>query len=200
MADGTSYPVNSNISDAIIEINDYTDHITLDAIPLTAYDIILGEPWLSDKNCHINWRERLVTISHGDRTLCLSVHKRPSTSTLQHGSPTSIVLSSKAFANSLQPSDELYVAVIQQVDEMSTSNTATTTFSTQASWIADEYADVFSEPSSLPPHREYDMTIELQPGASPPFQAPRPMSAPMLDELKSQLTKLQEGWITADVH
>jgi hypothetical protein len=198
MADGTSYPVNSNVSDAIIEINDYTDHITLDAIPLTAYDIILGEPWLSDKNCHINWRERLVTISHGDRTLCLSVHKRPSTSTLQHGSPTSIVLSSKAFANSLQPSDELYVAVIQQVDEMSTSNTATTTFSTQASWIADEYADVFSEPSSLPPHREYDMTIELQPGVSPPFQAPRPMSAPMLDELKSQLTKLQEaGFIVA---
>ena len=91
-----------------------------------------------------------------------------------------------------------YVAVIQQADEMSTSNTATTTFSTQASWIANEYADVFSEPSSLPPHREYDMTIELQPGASPPFQAPRPMSAPMLDELKSQLTKLQEaGFIVA---
>ena len=40
MADGTSYPVNSNVSDAIIEINDYADHITLDAIPLTAYDII----------------------------------------------------------------------------------------------------------------------------------------------------------------
>src|SRR5690349_18480138 len=40
MADGTSYPVNSYVSDAISEINDYTDHITLDAIPLTAYDII----------------------------------------------------------------------------------------------------------------------------------------------------------------
>jgi hypothetical protein len=62
-----------------------------------------------------------------------------------------------------------------------------------ASWIAEEYADVFSEPSRLPPHREFDMTIELQPGASPPFQAPRPMSAPMLDELKSQLTKLQQA-------
>ena len=123
MADGTSYPVNSNVSDAIIEINDYTDHITLDAIPLTAYDIILGEPWLSDKNCHINWKERRVSISHGDRTLCLSVHKRPSTSTLQHRSPIPIVLSSKAFANSLQPSDELYVSVIQQTDETSTRNT-----------------------------------------------------------------------------
>src|ERR1700736_6461478 len=62
-----------------------------------------------------------------------------------------------------------------------------------ASWIVDEYADVFTEPSSLPPHREYDMTIDLQPGASPPFQAPRPMSAPMLDELKAQLTKLQDA-------
>ena len=81
---------------------------------------------------------------------------------------------------------------------MSTSNATSTALSTQSSWVADEYADVFSEPSSLPPHREYDMTIELQPGVSPPFQAPRPMSAPMLDELKSQLTKLQEaGFIVA---
>src|SRR4029077_7740952 len=47
--------------------------------------------------------------------------------------------------------------------------------------------------STLPPHRELDMTIDLQPGASPPFQAPRLMSAPMLDELKSQLMKLQQA-------
>src|SRR6266436_4422303 len=71
MADGTSYAVNSGVSDAIIEINNYTDRITLDIIPLTAYDIILGEPWLSDKNCHINWKDRRVSISHGDRLLCL---------------------------------------------------------------------------------------------------------------------------------
>jgi hypothetical protein len=81
MADGTSYAVNTRVTDAIIEINDYTDRITLDTIPLTSYDIILGEPWLSDKDCRINWKERRVSITHGNRLLCLSVHK-PSTTAL----------------------------------------------------------------------------------------------------------------------
>jgi len=199
MADGTSYAVKSSVTDAIIEISNYTDHITLDTIPLTAYDIILGEPWLSDKDCHINWKERCVSISHGDRLLCLSVLKPSITSTRHSRASTSTVLSSKAFASNIQLSDELYIAVIQRVEQQSSvNNTASSiTSSPQTAWIADEYNDVFSEPSSLPPHREFDMTIDLQPGASPPFQAPRPMSAPMLDELKSQLMKLQQaGFIT----
>src|SRR6202011_5206626 len=92
MADGTSYAVSNSVSDAIIEINNYTDRITLDSIPLTSYDIILGEPWLSDKDCHINWKERCVSISHGDRLLCLSVHKYSTPSLRQRTTPTSTVL------------------------------------------------------------------------------------------------------------
>src|SRR2546425_1101225 len=118
---------------------------------------------------------------------------------LSHCNPTiSTVLISKKFAKKVEPAEQMYNDVVQSVYQQaatsytsSTSNSITTTTSTL--WIAEEYADVFAEPSTLPPHRDFDMTIQLQPGAAPPFQAPRPMSAPMLDELKSQLKKLQDA-------
>jgi hypothetical protein len=35
--------------DAVIQITGYRDTITLDEIPLSSYDVIIGEPWMSTK-------------------------------------------------------------------------------------------------------------------------------------------------------
>jgi hypothetical protein len=98
----------------------------------------------------------------------------------------------KASARGLQPTDELYVALVQPTTPQAKppSLFPTTRMDPPTVW------DVFSEPSTLPPHRSFDLPIDLQQGgAPPPFQAPRAMSAPMIDELRTQLTKLQAGFM-----
>jgi hypothetical protein len=191
MADGRDYPVEFVIKDAVIQVNEYVDRITLDEIPLSSYDVILGEPWLSDKNCVINWRQRQIVITHEGGVLHLNAELPPPSQT----SPTSAVLGGKSFARNISAADELYIAVVQRVegDGLPLVPPLPPSYSPEAEWIGQQYDDVFIEPSTLPPHRDVDMKIDLQPGAAPPFQAPRPMSAPMLDELRKQLTKLQSA-------
>jgi hypothetical protein len=64
MADGTVHHIQSAVEGAQLVINDYNDTITLHELPLAHYDIILGEPWMTDKSCIINWPQRRVDITH----------------------------------------------------------------------------------------------------------------------------------------
>ena len=57
--------------------------------------------------------------------------------------------------------------------------------------VVDEFADVFPEElPELPPRREIDFTIDLQPGMSPISMAPHQMAPAELRELKTQLQEL----------
>lgn len=48
-------------------------------------------------------------------------------------------------------------------------------------------------PKRLPPRREVDHKIELEPGAKPPAKAPYRMAPPELEELKKQLKELLDA-------
>ena len=64
--------------------------------------------------------------------------------------------------------------------------------------ILKEYLDVFSEEqaNTLPPHRKYDLEIQLQPITSPPWGPIYPMSALELLEMKTHLKdNLANGFI-----
>ncbi|KZV38061.1 hypothetical protein F511_44529 [Dorcoceras hygrometricum] len=58
--------------------------------------------------------------------------------------------------------------------------------------VLDESQDVMPAklPRNLPPRREVDHMIELEPGAKPPSMAPYRMAPPELEELRKQLTEL----------
>ena len=55
--------------------------------------------------------------------------------------------------------------------------------------VLEEFKDVMPAelPKELPPRREIDHAIELEPGAKPPAFAPYRMSPPELEELRRQL-------------
>ena len=64
--------------------------------------------------------------------------------------------------------------------------------------IIREFEDVFPDdlPSGLPPQREIDHRIELEPGQNPPSRPTYRMSQPEMDELKKQLSELMDkGYI-----
>ncbi|XP_077221970.1 uncharacterized protein LOC143855791 [Tasmannia lanceolata] len=59
--------------------------------------------------------------------------------------------------------------------------------------VVSEFLDVFPEDlTELPPHREIDFTIDLEPGTLPIFKAPYRMAPAELKELKEQLFELLE--------
>lgn len=67
--------------------------------------------------------------------------------------------------------------------------------------IVREYPDVFpKELSGLPPNRQIEFTIDLEPGAAPVFKAPYQITQNELQELKIQLQELLElGFIRPSV-
>lgn len=53
-----------------------------------------------------------------------------------------------------------------------------------------EYADLFEEPKTLPPHRDLDHTIPLIPGATPPQVRPYRVPQHQKKEMEDQINKL----------
>ena len=64
-----------------------------------------------------------------------------------------------------------------------------------------DFQDVFpAELTGLPPHRDVDFTIELEPGNRPISRAPYRMAPSEIAELKTQLEELVEnGYIKPSV-
>ncbi|GKE80526.1 hypothetical protein Tco_1550526 [Tanacetum coccineum] len=61
--------------------------------------------------------------------------------------------------------------------------------------VLDEFKDVMPMelPKKLPPRREVDHTIELEPGSKPPAKSPYRMPSPELEELHKQLKELMDA-------
>lgn len=53
-----------------------------------------------------------------------------------------------------------------------------------------DYAGLFEEPASLPPHREFDHTIPLKPGTDPPHSKPHRVPRHQKQEMEEQIKKL----------
>lgn len=63
--------------------------------------------------------------------------------------------------------------------------------------VLTEFRDIFEEPTELPPHRQYDHAIILEPGAVPVNCRPYRYSPLQKDEIERQLTEmLRTGVIT----
>ena len=62
--------------------------------------------------------------------------------------------------------------------------------------VVSEFQDVFQDISGLPPAREIEFCIELQPGTMPISRAPYRMAPAEMRELQTQLEKLRaQGFI-----
>ncbi|XP_028112688.1 uncharacterized protein LOC114310793 [Camellia sinensis] len=140
----------------------------LRVMEMSNFDIILGMDWLSAHRAVINCHQRKV-VAHtqdGTRFQFKGDRQDPMASTKQRtqwcdqiaGRITSLILNEEG-----QGELELLRIVC-------------------------EYADVFpTELPGLPPTREVDLSIELQPGTTPISMAPYRMAPAELRELKTQL-------------
>src|ERR1700676_1220663 len=91
---------------------------------------------------------------------------------------------------------QMYLALVKVVEQDSAETKVTVHF--DAEKINSEFKDVFPDdlPCGLPPKREIDHRIQLEPGQNPPSRPPYRMSQTEMDELKKQLSELMEkGYI-----
>jgi hypothetical protein len=188
LADGQHHTVNSYV-ECELQIGELVECIQLGVIPLVDYDVIVGSPWLKRHNPSIDWSTGIVRVSSQGRQCVLPLHTHSHVATIQ-------MVSAIQMKREVQKGEDMYLVLIQDAVEHTSDSKAT--ISGDAAAIISEYKDVFPDelPSHLPPVREIDHRIELEPGQNPPSKPTYRMSQPEMDELKKQLVELlDKGYI-----
>ncbi|XP_058180091.1 uncharacterized protein LOC131298630 [Rhododendron vialii] len=156
-----------------LEVSNLRLTVDLRVIDMMDFDVILGMDWLSAHRAIVDCHRKIVTAYSPDGT-CFKFkgdRQDPSAITM-HRSRWHDKLSGWLASLKLEETDRMELGLPH---------------------IVCEYEDVFPEELlGLPPHRDLDFTIELQPGTAPISMAPYRMAPAELRELKTQLQELMD--------
>ena len=194
MADGTAYDMDQSVPRVKIKIKNYRDTVDLDVVPLdSAYQVILGQPWLSRINPRIDFEQKTVAFTHRSRKHFWKC--RPIT-------PSDVVpLSAVQFRRVLKkrPTSQMFLCNVRINEDGEVEIDSQSTTAAEAEQLLKEilkdYKDVFPEklPTGLPPKRSLDHRIDLEPGAQPTYRPDYKKSLPEYDEMKRQITEMLES-------
>ena len=73
LADGSIRSITSQAVDVPIQIGKYVDYITCDILDIAQYDVILGTPWLDEKDCTIFWKKKKLVFTHNNAAVTLQI-------------------------------------------------------------------------------------------------------------------------------
>jgi hypothetical protein len=166
-------------------VQGFTFYTDLRLLQMAAYDAILGYDWLKKHSpmiCH--WEFKTLEFVEGDQQVHLEGVKIVGTY-VSSISPEQVVKWHQgndiwAMAVAHQFEDPVRAAPPPDIIEI----------------VLSEFQDVFAEPTSLPPHREYDHTVPLVHGSVPINAKPYRYSPLYKDEIEKEVrTLLQNGLI-----
>ncbi|KAL0553911.1 hypothetical protein IC582_007815 [Cucumis melo] len=168
-----------------IEITGHVIEVTLIVLDMLDFDVILGMDWLAANHASIDCSRKEVTFNP------------PSLASFKFkggGSKSLPQVISAIRANKLL-SQGTWGILASVVD------TREADVSLSSEPVVRDYPDVFPEElPGLPPHREVEFAIELEPGTVPISRAPYRMAPAELKELKVQLQDLlDKGFIRPSV-
>ena len=195
LANGSMEDVNERV-EAMLNMGTYAERVEFTVIELQTYDVILGMPWLFEKNPDVDWNQRSVIVAdhHTNQN-----HELKSADGAEEA--MTMVLSALQLKRLLrQPGTEVALVIVRddaQEMELLTMDSDLRSVSIPNAAVKKlllKFGDVFPKdlPPGLPPKRDVDHRIELEPGNVPPTKAPYRMSPKELDELKKQLSDLLE--------
>lgn len=199
------------------QVGSSSQTFNLDVAKLGAYPLVLGMPWLRTVNPDIDWRKRIVTFRDSSSLPVKALPFVPSTApppvldiawvdssqlnaiaSLSSSTVGTLMYSEKSLELSAISSDELRAAPFP--DDMTDPPDFVDTL---RAVIPSEYHDLLSAFSKakadvLPPHRPYDLSIDLEPGKQPPYGPLYSLSAIELQALSTWLDEnLSKGFIRA---
>ncbi|KAL0543736.1 hypothetical protein IC582_018840 [Cucumis melo] len=168
-----------------IEIADHVIEVTLIVLDMLDFDVILGMDWLAANHASIDCSRKEVTFNP------------PSLASFKFkgGGSKSLPQVISAIRASKLLSQGTWGILASVVD------TREADVSLSSEPVVRDYPDVFPEElPGLPPHREVEFAIELEPGTVPISRAPYRMAPAELKELKVQLQELlDKGFIRPSV-
>ncbi|KAL0549938.1 hypothetical protein IC582_014433 [Cucumis melo] len=168
-----------------IEIAGHVIEVTLIVLDMLDFDVILGMDWLAANHASIDCSRKEVTFNP------------PSMASFKFkgGGSKSLPQVISAIRASKLLSQGIWGILASVVD------TREADVSLSSEPVVRDYPDVFPEElPGLPPHREVEFAIELEPGTVPISRAPYRMAPAELKELKVQLQELlDKGFIRPSV-
>ncbi|KAL4028434.1 hypothetical protein IC575_011631 [Cucumis melo] len=168
-----------------IEISGHVIEVTLIVLDMLDFDVILGMDWLAANHASIDCSRKEVTFNP------------PSMASFKFkgGGSKSLSQVISAIRASKLLSQGTWGILASVVD------TREADVSLSSEPVVRDYPDVFPEElPGLPPHREVEFAIELEPGTVPISRAPYRMAPAELKELKVQLQELlDKGFIRPSV-
>ncbi|KAJ0752632.1 putative nucleotidyltransferase, Ribonuclease H [Helianthus annuus] len=149
----------------------------IDLLPVTlgSFDVVVGMDWLSKYQAEILCKEKVVRIPLASgESLSVQGHRS--------GATVGIISDMKALSCLRKGYPSLLALITDsQTDERKLEDLP----------VVREFPDVFPEElPGLPPHRQVEFQIELQPGAAPIAHAPYRLAPGELQELSNQLQEL----------
>lgn len=188
VANGQRLHCNKIVRNLAWQVPGHTFHTDLRVLPLDAYDGVLGMDWLSahsPMNCH--WQLKTIAFETEGKTV-----------QLQGVRTTDLPPISELDAYELhrmEVANDIWTAALVTVEPAVKENTEPIPSNIQK--VLSEYQDVFAEPTVLPPRRQYDHGIHLEPGTTPINTKPYRYSPAQKDEIEKQVHEmLQSGVIT----
>jgi hypothetical protein len=156
-------------------------------VPLGGHDAILGMDWLAqwgDMSC--NWANKTLKFMY--QGTWVELQGVPD-------SPPQTELSAMSLSQVLkcQKGCDIWAAALLETADFPSADSVPPA----VSQLVHEFADVFQDPHSLPPHRVYDHAITLFPGSAPVNSKPYRYSPLQKDEIESQVKDMiDSGLIT----
>ena len=194
-----------------LKLQQFVADLTCHVVELAeAYEIILGDDWLSKYSATLSWGHKCCVLTKGSQrmTLVPGPDSEPDVAPVQPDSVASVAPSTAVqAARDLTRGCHAFLAILTDAKHVADASCAGVHGDAAASSTIDgsqlipeptldallrEYEDRFvsSLPEGLPPERNIGHTIPLEPGSKPPFKHPYRLSPRELAEAKAQIADL----------
>ena len=174
------------------EIGDYCDAFRFEVIDLhTDLDIVFSKQWFTMKNPSVDWVQNVLKFDHKGLQIEFETNDQIGAQTIhcEYMDFTSFVKATEDDRDA--PVFQIVLKALYNRDSPNWIDIA------GLEKLILEYADIFQEPNSdLPPERDVEHEINIDPNAKVPAQRLYRLSFAESDELKQQIMKLLErNWI-----
>ncbi|GKA88519.1 putative nucleotidyltransferase, ribonuclease H [Tanacetum coccineum] len=161
--------------------NTYKDNVWCDVVPMDACHLLLGRPWEYDRDITHNGRTNTYSFLFGGVKITLMPNKPKEVIS----KPTGTLLTLSQFEDELEMGDDVFVLIGKEVAEDSEIPEAMIP-------LLEEFSDVFPDelPDGLPPLRDIQHHIDLEPGSQLPNRPHYRMSPGEHEELRRQVEEL----------
>uniref|UniRef100_A0A8R7PCC5 Reverse transcriptase domain-containing protein n=1 Tax=Triticum urartu TaxID=4572 RepID=A0A8R7PCC5_TRIUA len=150
---------------------------------LGVYDAVLGVDWLAQHSpMQCDWQLKTMQFEDEGKTVHL-------TGVRSDGQPALGAMDAATLWQ-MHDSNEIWGATLLEIQLTEPSPDSGQPIPPTIQKILTEFSEIFEEPTQLPPHRQYDHAITLEPGAAPVNCRPYRYSPLQKDEIERHVSEM----------